>query len=336
MSKTTQNKINIFPILNLTVLGLIFLAVALALFNAQFLKDSFIIWSNPTSPTVLSLVEDGGMNGKGQFYYKASIPELSSAEDFNEVCRKDREESDAILGCYTNQRIYVYDVQDERLAGVKEVTAVHEGLHAIYERLSVGDKNYVNGLLDNEYKKLANDSELKERMDYYARTEPGQFYNELHSIIATEKSDIGRSLEEYYGKYFSDRQKVVKMHLSYAGTIKALAEKAQKLNDEISVQKSQLEARIDNYNKEISALNNSIAVFNNNANTAGYYASQADFLQARRQLSNKASLIDKEYDAIKLEIQRHQQLVEEYNQTAVQVNEVNSSLNSTMAPKPSL
>ena len=83
MSKTTQNKINIFPILNLTILGLIFLAVAFVLFNAQFLKDSFIIWSNPTSPTVLSLVEDGGMNGKGQFYYKASIPELSSAEDFN-------------------------------------------------------------------------------------------------------------------------------------------------------------------------------------------------------------------------------------------------------------
>ena len=336
MSKTTQNKINIFPVLSLTFLGLIFLVTALVLFNLQFIKDNFVIWSNPTSPAVLSLVEDGGMNQKGQFYYKASVPELSSAEDFNEVCRQDREQSDAILGCYTGQRIYVYDIKDERLAGIREVTAVHESLHAVYERLSAGDKNYVNNLLDTEYKKLPNDDELRERMAYYERTEPGQFYNELHSIIATEKSEISRSLEEYYSQYFNDRQKVVKLHFAYAGTIKGLTEKAEALSAEITTQKTQLEAKINKYNNDIENLNSSIATFNTNAGTAGYYKSQAEFLQARRQLSYQASLIDADYNLINAEIKRHEELVKEYNETAVQVNEVNSSLNSTMAPKPSV
>ena len=35
---------------------------------------------------------------------------------------------------------YIYNVNDERLNGLKEVTAAHEMLHAAYERLPESDK----------------------------------------------------------------------------------------------------------------------------------------------------------------------------------------------------
>lgn len=336
MSKPTQNKINIFPTASLTVLGLLFLVVALILVNFQYLKDSYVIFSTPTSAETLALVQDAGMNDKGQFYFRASTPQLKDATEFNQACRNDREQSDAILGCYANQKIYVYDIKDERLNGVREVTAAHEGLHAIYDRLSVGDKNYVNKLLDAEYQTMKDDPEAKERMDYYNKTEPGQFYNELHSIVATEKKDISRSLEDYYSQYFSDRSKSVNLHLTYSLTIKELSDKARRLNDELVNQKTQLEASIAKYNSDAQGLNSSITIFNQNASTEGYFKSQADFSNARQQLSRRAKALDQQYDIIEADIKRHEDLIKEYNGVAIEVNEVNRNLNSTLAPKPSL
>ncbi len=44
----------------------------------------------------------------------------------------------AILGCYnpSSRDIYIYNVTNSELDGVKEVTAAHEMLHAAWERLS--------------------------------------------------------------------------------------------------------------------------------------------------------------------------------------------------------
>lgn len=337
MSKIAKNKINLFPLVNLTVLGLLSLVTALVLFNLQFLKDTYTVWAVPTPPETLALVKNAGMNSKGEFYYKASQPELAQAEDFNEVCRYDREQSDAILGCYTNKKIYIYNVKDERVKGVKEVTAAHEGLHAVYDRLSTGDKNYVNDLLDSEYEsRKSTDPDLKEKMAYYSETEPGEFYNELHSIIGTEKASISRSLEDYYSKYFEDRTKVVKLHESYASTIKNLADNANKLRNELEVSKANIESSVNKYNKDVEDLNNDILVFNKNAQTAGYFKSQSEFQNARQVLSRRVVQLDQDHASIQQEISKYDQLVLEFNQVALQINDVNNSLNSTLAPKPSL
>ncbi len=82
-----------------------------------------------------------------------------------------RQISRAILGCYVTQRIYIYDVKDAKLDGIREVTAAHEMLHAAYERMSSSEQTKVNALLEVEYEKLRNDKDLAERMAFYARTE---------------------------------------------------------------------------------------------------------------------------------------------------------------------
>ena len=36
----------------------------------------------------------------------------------------------AVLGCYANREISIFNVTDQRLDGIREVTAAHEMLHA--------------------------------------------------------------------------------------------------------------------------------------------------------------------------------------------------------------
>ena len=62
-----------------------------------------------------------------------------------------------MLGCYIlNKGIYVYDITDDRLAGVRQVTTAHEMLHAAYDRLSVKERAQVDAMTAAAYEKLDN------------------------------------------------------------------------------------------------------------------------------------------------------------------------------------
>ncbi len=79
------------------------------------------------------------MNDTGEKLFYVHDPQLLSSQAFNEQCPA--AEKSIVLGCYDGVGIYIFDVQDERLAGVEEVTAAHEMLHAAYDRLSPSRRN---------------------------------------------------------------------------------------------------------------------------------------------------------------------------------------------------
>ena len=75
------------------------------------------------------------LTSEGEFIFNASQPALSERDEFNQNCRPTDAET-AILGCYVMENIYVYNIEDEQLKGIKELTAAHELLHAVYARMS--------------------------------------------------------------------------------------------------------------------------------------------------------------------------------------------------------
>ena len=109
--------------------------------------------------------------------------------------------------------IALFDVTDPRLDGIEEVVASHEMLHAAWDRMSQGEKDRLTPLLDAAYAEQANNKDLVERMAFYARTEPGEETNELHSILGTEVAHLSPALEKYYSQYFSNRQALVALHV---------------------------------------------------------------------------------------------------------------------------
>lgn len=118
---------------------LLFLVAGWVVLNRQYVVDQLVVWQYQPSSQISQLAERAQMNDKGTFYFYASEPQLEGTAKFNEVCKR-QEENSAILGCFTNGKIFVYDISDERLSGVEEVTAAHEMLHAVYVRLSSSEK----------------------------------------------------------------------------------------------------------------------------------------------------------------------------------------------------
>lgn len=118
---------------------LLFLVAGWVVLNRQYVVDQLVVWQYQPSSEVAQLAERAQMNDKGTFYFYASEPQLDGTAKFNEVCKR-QEENSAILGCFTNGKIFVYNISDKRLNGVEEVTAAHEMLHAVYVRLSSSEK----------------------------------------------------------------------------------------------------------------------------------------------------------------------------------------------------
>ena len=238
------------------------------------------------------------------------------------------------MGCYKNQRIYIYNVNDERLNGLKEVTAAHEMLHAAYERLPESDKKAVNTLLEKEYRKNS-DAEFSKRMDYYKRNQPGEEYNELHSIIGTEFADISPQLEDYYKRYFNNRSQVVALHSKYSDKFKELKQGSASLRKELENLSISINNASLKYNRDISNLNSEINTFNSRAKN-GDFSSQEDFLNERRYLIKSTRKLEQDRANINRYIGQYESKRIEYNKLVDESNSMYKAMDSTLAPAPSI
>jgi len=304
------------------------------IFNKQSIVDQITVWQYKPSVEITALSDRAGMSDRGRFIFYASQPKLDSTSDFNKEC--DRIENDtSILGCYNGSRIYIYDVTDKKLDGVKEVTAVHETLHAVYSRLSDQEKDRINKLIETEYQKLKGDKDFAELMAFYARTEPGQRDNELHSIIGTEVSKINTELEKYYQTYFSDRQKIVLLNANYIGAFKTLKARDEELTKQLDDLYASLSADKTAYEADVITLNADINSFNTRA-SGGDFTSQSQFYYERAQLIQRSSNLDAIRSAINENIAKYDALLAEHNSIATESKKLYSSIDSTLAPAPSV
>lgn len=334
MSRTNTNNKAIGSIAR-GVLAIIFFVIAGWLwFNQQLVLDQIAIWQYHPTTEVAALADRSSMSDRGRFLFYASQPTIESTQKFNQECDR-KEEGVAILGCYASNKIYVYNVTDSRLDGIREVTASHEMLHAAYQRLSTTERDHVNALVEAEYTTLENDAKFKERMAFYARTEPGERDNELHSVIGTEVATLSPELESYYKAYFADRSKVVALHDAYQAVFTKIDTQAKEIYAELTALGKQIETKSNAYNKAVSTLNDDIQAFNARAR-GNQFTSQAEFSSERAALSARVDQILATRNDINKDIAKYEDLRKQYNQTASESKQLNDSLDSTLAPAPSI
>ncbi len=316
---------------------IIILAVSTWLiFNRQYALDQINVWQYKPTNAVQTIASRSGMNDNGKFYFYASRPAVETATQFNQDCQR-QEVGNAILGCYTNRRVFVYDVANDSLDGIEEVTAAHEMLHAAWDRLSDSDKQYVSGLLEKQFNQI-NDAKFTERMSYYSRTEPGERSNELHSIIGTEVSSLSPELEAYYGRYFSGRQSLVALRTAYNSVFTTLDSQAKSLAAELEALVSSVNLGVAQYNTEVSELSQEIVALNARADSVdrtsvsavrAYNAKRSELLARVSQLDASRATIDSKTADYKAKL-------DQYNQLVVRSNALTSSIDSSLAPVPSL
>lgn len=323
-------------IISIALIVLLFgIALGVAL-NRQRIVDQVAVWQYEPSGTIAQLADVTAMTAESRFYFYASRPVLEATSKFNEECKR-REENSAILGCYSAGKIFIYDVQDERLAGVKEVTAAHEMLHAAYARLDDGEKSRINQLLDAEYKKKlqTDDVAFRERMEYYARTEPGERDNELHSIFATELEELPDELEQYFARYFTDRKVVVALHAAYSDKFDELRDGSEELKVQLDTLAAEIDSQTGEYNNAIRVLNDDIEHFNRRAES-GEFASQAEFSAARALLVNRVDEQSQRRRMIDTKVADYEAKRTEYNGMVDETKSLTRSLDSSLAPAPAL
>lgn len=303
-------------------------------FNRQFILDSVHFWTYQPTAQISALAERAGLNDNGKFALYATQPSLESTQKFNDYCSR-QEQGTAILGCYTNDRIYVYDVQDKRFDGIKEVTASHEMLHAVYQRMSDGDRARINELVEKEYQKLSKDPNFADRMAFYARTEPGERDNELHSIIGTEVTNISPELEQHYAKYFKNRSQVLTLFNGYNQLFLAVDRQTKLLSSQLDDLAKQIDTQMSAYNTTVKSLNVDIETFNQRAESGGF-ASQAAFNKERSALEKRVAALSDTREAVDAIVARYETLRKEYNDTVTASNNLYKSIDSTLAPAPSV
>ncbi len=314
--------------------GIVFLlACALLLFafwQRQAIVDYVLASQYQASTAVATIRNDLKLTDQGQMLFNASQPKLQTADEFNTSCKQQKETNNPILGCYVEQRIFIFDVKNEKLDGIEETTAAHELLHAAYERMSDGERDEVNAEIKKVLATIMT-PDLKKRLEYYRKTEPGEEYNELYAILGSEFPTLGDALERHYKQYFNSRQTVVGFYEKYNGVFESVTAKLESQLEAINALTAQTNRQISAYNKKQQALNKDIADFNRRT-----YTSAAELRNDRTTLESRRAGLQSERATILANIAKIKELTSDRNKLVDEYNALNQSINSSPAPIPSL
>src|SRR3989344_3309910 len=193
---------------------------------------------------VEQLAVDTTMTSYAKHMFYINHPDIEDKAKFNQSCPNDTKEQTIVLGCYRGNEtgIFLYNVTDAQLAGVMQVTAAHETLHAIYERLDGKERDYVDGLLEDFYQHDLHNERLLKTIDAYKQSEPNDLVNEMHSIFGTEVVNLPQPLEDYYKQYFTDRSKIAAFAASYQQAFTSREDQIKLFDQQLNNLKTQIDA----------------------------------------------------------------------------------------------
>ena len=292
--------------------------------NRINISDWFSGLSYTATPEVSAIEESINLTDGGKTILHATHPSLESRDTFNTRCDS-RNQEISILGCYTNNRIYVYDINVEELNGIKESTMAHELLHAVWERLSSSEKDSLSKKLLDVFNNEQYNSLLSEDLDNYVESER---IDELHSRIGTEIVDLPEELEKHYAKYFKDQDAIVVFYNNYVTPFRELSQKIEELSAKIESLGIEIDEKTKLYYDGADNLSREIDEFNNCASTIGCFKNDADFRNRRNELATRKDELDNEYTAINELINQYNGFVKEYNDSVVRGQALESMINS--------
>lgn len=309
-------------------LGFVFVIGGLWLRHNEVL-DWLATRSYQPPAVVEQLATDTTMTPYAKRLFYVNHPAVEAKQAFNGHCT-DPSEQVAVLGCFTGDRmgIYLYDVTDERLQGIEQVTAAHEMLHQAYERLKKSEKTRINGLLQ-AYHDLSASQELKDKIASYKASEPTELQNEMHSIFGTEADNLPVELETYYQQYFTNRKHVLDFYHKYQSEFEQrraqivdFDSQLEALKAQIDAKKSDLASRATTLEQRRAQMDSYLAANNvsaYNAAVPGYNALVGQY----REVLNDANALVNDFNS----------LLERRNQLAVQERELEDAIDSTIKPQ---
>lgn len=295
--------------------GLLVLVVAgssIGLVQRDRIGDWLVLQSYDRPAAITQLATATTMNDTGKRLFYVNRPAIEDRTTFNENCRNISEKT-VVLGCYHGNRqgIHIFGVDSAELQGVQEVTAAHEMLHQAYDRLSGSERNHINGLLNDFYKNHLQDETVKDQIVAYQKSEPDAVINEMHSLFGTEVSNLTPELQQYYGRYFTNRSKVTDFYAHYQGAFTQRKQQIDQYDSQLSTQKKDittLQAALDDQLSKLNSQKGQMDDYRQNGNTTAY-----------NQLVGSYNAV---VDAYNNDLQLLKQKIAAYNAVVVQRNAI--------------
>lgn len=303
------------------LLVLVVIATIIVL-NRAWIYDWFRGVTYRPTAEMISIRDELNLTGRGDFLFNATQPKLNGADDFNANCRQDESEV-AVLGCYTAGNIYVYNITDAKLDGIRELTAAHELLHAVWARMGSTEKEDLKPILQQVYQN--NLSVLKDDIETYTDDE---WIEEIFVRAGTEIKKLPDTLEKYYAEIFDDQDAVVDFYESYIAVFREIKMKMEGLASEIEVLRDSVNAKMAEYENKVNQLEVDITRFNNCAETAGCFATEAEFYVQRNTLVVRENELNLLNDEINNMIDNYNLKVDEYNADALESRKLQNMINS--------
>jgi hypothetical protein len=300
-------------------------------FNYQHVIDQVVVYQYKPSSEVTQVADEVHFTEKGKFLYLAAQPQLNDRDDFNKHCEKKAEQT-VVLGCYLGpQHLYIYNITDPRLSGVRQVTAAHETLHAAYDRLSYVERKKVDKMIEAALPSVQkSEPDLAERLKIYDKTEPGERNNELHSILGTEAATLPPDLEAYYTQYFTNRSIITTYAAQYDKVFEDVKNQQNQLVTDLDNLATEINTLTEEYNTETTKLNGDITEFNQTANSQ--YSTQSEFNAARGDLLTRRNELEAKRETINSKVDEYEAKRAKLEDLNIQVKDLNSKVDSSSVP----
>lgn len=233
------------------------LFIGIGALNYDTLMDQYALATYRPDAQLAAFQTRVGLTAVGRAKLYRSKPQFDQKTIFNTDC--DTQPHELELGCYYKGRIFILQIGNLSLSPEMDVVTSHELLHSVWSSLSTPEKAKLTVELERVYAQVAN-PDLKDRMAGYAKSEPGEEANELHSILGTEFPGLSPILEAHYARYFTQRSQVVAAHALYQNVFDSRRLELEKELSQIRAEKAQLTSinrLLENYrlNGQISAYN---------------------------------------------------------------------------------
>ena len=297
--------------------------------NRVIIYDWFLAISYHAPAEVTAIEDEISLTDRAKLIFAASRPSLDNRDDFNRNCDSHETEI-SILGCYSDGHIYIYNINNNDLNGIKESTAAHELLHAVWERMNDSDRSRIGSELMNVYNDSKHHDLLASDLDTYSSADR---MDELHSRIGTEIKDLPDELEKHYARYFKNQDLVVSFYDSYITPFRELDEEIRALEEELEKVDKEIDQKTSEYYKQAESLAKEIDEFNRCTATEGCFASNAAFLTRRNELLNAQAGLENLYNQTNEIVNHYNSLVVEYNSHILRGKELEKAMNSNIEEK---
>lgn len=317
------------------VLIVVLALLSLGLFTQrQVVRDRLKLRGYKPPARVAKLADEMDLTEQGRTLFYVNKPVITGdKKEFGAQCLEKKTGTDGtatVLGCYhgNDTGIFLYDVADARLAGVVEVTAAHELLHAAYERLAPEEKRKLQGLLEDATKdrKAAVFTKLRK----YKGAADEEIWDELHSILGTEFPELPKNLEAHYAAYLKNRKAIASAFGGYEAEFLSRQTKVETMDKEASVLRAQIEtqkADLETRNKELAELQVKMQSLLKNHR-------ERDYNKMVPQFNARAEAFNEALKAANAVIAKHNDIVKSRNEIAFETVEMTASIDSSEHEAP--